>query len=83
MGNVATQTASSNAVQLPDQHSCTGLLIRRFGVRIPGSPTSDQRFLAGYPEPCGESVANRVQNTSRVTAHLTIKRREESAKVHL
>jgi hypothetical protein len=46
-GNVAKrwdverpQTASSDDIQRSDQHSSTRLLIRRFGVRIPGGPPS-------------------------------------------
>jgi hypothetical protein len=37
MGNVETQTTRSQAVQLSDQHPSTRLLIRRFGVRVPGA----------------------------------------------
>jgi hypothetical protein len=40
---------SPEAIQRSDQHLYTGLLIRRFGVRIPGGPPHgrgmmDQRF---------------------------------------
>jgi hypothetical protein len=38
MGCVETQITSSDGVRLSDQHSFTRLLIRRFGVRIPGGP---------------------------------------------
>ena len=37
MGCVETQITSSDGVRLSDQHSFTRLLIRRFGVRIPGA----------------------------------------------
>lgn len=38
MGFVETQTRRSEAIPLPDLHPPTGLLIRRFDVRVPGGP---------------------------------------------
>ena len=47
-GCIETQDRRSAAPQLADQHSSTRLLIRRFGVRVPGGPLANPQVRGPF-----------------------------------
>jgi hypothetical protein len=80
MGIKETQTHSSEPMQCSDLQLHTGLLIRRFGVRIPGGPRSNchqrTRWSDDLSDPAriaGDDV-NLAGNTTEPTIRVTTTR---------